>query len=94
MLPMSPQAFMYLVGIIEIVAGIGVLLPRVTRIFAFVVAAWLTCIAVNLIAGGFYDIAVRDLVMAISAVSYGRLTALVWRDEPARVRTPMTEARA
>src|SRR5688572_12753012 len=58
LLPMSPQAFMYLVGIIEIVAGLAVLVTPWTKQFAYVVAAWLTCIAINLVAGGFFDIAV------------------------------------
>src|SRR3954471_422191 len=59
LLPMSPQAFMYLVGVIEIVAGLAVLLSPWTKQFAYVVAAWLTCIAINLIAARLFDIAVR-----------------------------------
>lgn len=55
------------------VAGLGVLLSRWTRPFAYVVAAWLVCIAVDLVAGRFFDIAVRDLVMAASAVTLARL---------------------
>jgi len=76
-LPMAPQHFMYIVGIIEIVAGLGMLLSPWTKTFAYVVAAWLLCIALNLIAGGSYDIAVRDLAMAASAVSLARLTDVV-----------------
>ena len=77
MLPMTAQHFMYLAGIIEIVAGLAVLLSPWTKVFAYVVAAWLAGIALNLVIGGFYDIAVRDLVMAISAVSLARLTSVV-----------------
>jgi uncharacterized membrane protein YphA (DoxX/SURF4 family) len=77
LIPMSPQGFMYVVGVIEMVAGMGVLLTRWTRPFAYVVAAWLTCIAINLIAGRWFDIAVRDLVMAASAVTLARLTSVV-----------------
>src|SRR5881394_1435198 len=69
-LPMTPHAFMLVVGVIEIIAGLGVLLwPRA---FGYVVAGWLTCIALNLIAARFFDIAVRDLVLAVSAFSFAR----------------------
>ena len=76
-LPATPQHFMYLVGIIEIIAGIGVLFTPWTRLFAWIVAIWLWCIAIDLIAGGFYDIAVRDIVMGISSLCLARLTALM-----------------
>ena len=76
-LPMSPQHFMYLVGIIEIAAGLAMLLSPWTKVFAYVVAAWLIGIALNLLGGGFYDIAVRDLVMAVTAISLARLTDVV-----------------
>jgi uncharacterized membrane protein YphA (DoxX/SURF4 family) len=76
-LPMTPQHFMYVVGVIEIVAGLAVLLSPWTKVFAYVVAAWLAGIAINLVLGGFYDIAVRDLVMAASAISLARLTGVI-----------------
>jgi uncharacterized membrane protein YphA (DoxX/SURF4 family) len=74
MIPMSPHSFMLLVGVIEIVAGIGVLLTPWTKLFAWIVAAWLAGIAINLIAAGYYDIAVRDLVMAITSACLARMT--------------------
>jgi uncharacterized membrane protein YphA (DoxX/SURF4 family) len=86
LLPMSPQAFMYVVGVIEIVAGLAVLLTPWTKVFGYVVAAWLTCIAINLIAGRYFDIAVRDLVMAASAVTLARLTDAVEVPSVARGR--------
>jgi uncharacterized membrane protein YphA (DoxX/SURF4 family) len=86
LLPMSPQAFMYLVGVIEIVAGLAVLLSPWTKQFAYVVAAWLTCIAINLIAARLFDIAVRDLVMAVTAVTLARLTDVVTVPSLARLR--------
>jgi hypothetical protein len=58
--------------VIEIIAGILVLWK--TRIGAFVVMGWLLAIAINLIIAGYYDIAVRDIVMAIGAYSLARLT--------------------
>jgi len=86
MLPFSGRTFMYIVGVIEIVAGLGVLATRWTRTFAVVVGVWLLCIAVDLILGRFYDIAVRDVVMAVSAFCLARLAAAVPSSD-ARVRT-------
>jgi uncharacterized membrane protein YphA (DoxX/SURF4 family) len=88
--PLRPQSFMHLVGLIEIVAGLGLLLTRWTKAFAYVVAAWLVCIAINLVAGRFFDIAVRDLVMAVSAVTLARLTAVV--AVPSAARRPVPAA--
>ena len=75
MLPFSTGAFMHIVGIIEIIAGILVLLRP--RIGGFVVMAWLTLIALTLIFGGHYfDVAVRDLVMAIGAYCLAKLSII------------------
>ena len=70
-----PHGFMIVVGIIEIIAGIGVLFTPWTKVFASIVGIWLIGIALNLLIAGFYDIAVRDVVMAISAFCLARLTA-------------------
>jgi uncharacterized membrane protein YphA (DoxX/SURF4 family) len=78
------HGFMLLVGIIEIVAGIGVLFTPWTRIFATIVALWLLGIALDLVIGGFYDIAVRDVVMAISSFCLARLTAAQAQTSPSR----------
>lgn len=76
MLPIAPHTFMMIVGIIEIIAGIIVLARPV--IGGFIVAAWLTLIALTLLAGGNYlDVAVRDLVMAIGAFSMARIARIV-----------------
>lgn len=73
-LPVSGQTFMYAVGIIEIAAGILVL-SKFTRVGAYVVSAWLVAIALNLVTTGHYfDIAVRDLVMAVSAFTLAKMT--------------------
>lgn len=72
-IPVSPQVFMYLVGIVEIVAGIVVLWR--TEYGAYLVAAWLTAIAVVQIIGGNFDIAVRDLWIAVGAIALAQLTA-------------------
>jgi hypothetical protein len=69
------HGFMMLAGMIEIVAGILVALKP--RYFAYVVAAWLVLIIINLLmSGGFYDIALRDLGLALAAVALGRLASL------------------
>ena len=66
LLPVTPETFMWVVGVIEIVAGLAVL-TRFTRLGAYVVAAWLVLIALQLVTAGFLDVAVRDLVMAVGA---------------------------
>jgi uncharacterized membrane protein YphA (DoxX/SURF4 family) len=72
-LPLSASTFMAIVGIIEIIAGIIVLVRP--RIGGYIVMAWLAAIALTLIVGGqYYDVAVRDLVMAIGAFSLARLS--------------------
>ena len=75
-IPISPPTFMHVVGVIEIAAGILVLTRKTTRYGAFLVAAWLAAIALNLITMGAYlDVAVRDLVMAVGALTLAALTA-------------------
>lgn len=69
------QTFMYIVGVVEIAAGVGVALKP--RIFAYVVAAWLVAIIINLlITPGYLDVALRDLGLALGAVALGRLAGL------------------
>jgi len=73
MLPFEPSVFMMVVGVIEIVAGVLVLVK--TKIGAYVVSAWLTAIAITLILSWNYvDVAVRDIVMAIAAFSLAKLS--------------------
>lgn len=82
-LPFSPQQAMYAVGVIEVVAGLVVLLHP--RLGAVVVAAWLGGIIVNLLLiPGFYDVALRDVGLLLAAVALQRLStrydarALLW----------------
>lgn len=84
LLPMSPQAFMYAVGVIEIAVGLMVL-TRWTRLGAWIAAAWLVLIAVNLVTLGMFDIAVRDLAMAVGAYTLARL-AEMRQEAPAAAR--------
>lgn len=76
MLPFAPSTFMMIVGVIEIIAGIIVLLRA--EIGGYIVAAWLAAIALTLLAGfNYMDVAVRDLVMAISAFTMARLFRII-----------------
>ncbi len=80
---LSPQHFMYVVGVVEIAAGVLVLIwPRVG---SWVVAAWLAGIVTNLViesiaVGGhtqvFWDIALRDFGLMIAAVALARLAVV------------------
>src|SRR4051794_34073330 len=73
--PGSGQDFMYLVGAIEILAGISVALKP--RYGAYVVAAWLAGIVINLLThSGFYDIALRDFGLMLAALTLARLAAV------------------
>jgi hypothetical protein len=72
-LPFSGHTFMLLVGAIEIAAGVGVFL--MPRVFAYVVSAWLVGIILNLLLGGqYFDVALRDLGLALGALALGRLS--------------------
>ncbi len=73
-LPVSTNTFMQAVGVIEIAAG-ALVLTKFTRAGAYVVSAWLTGIAINLVSTGqYFDIAVRDLVMALGAYTLAKMT--------------------
>ena len=74
--PVSAATFMHIVGVVEIIAGL-VVLSRFTRIGAYVVTAWLLAIAVNLLTMGmFYDLAMRDVEIAIAAFTLSQLTGV------------------
>ena len=71
-LPGTPHQAMYVVGIIEIVAGLVVALRP--RFGGYLVAAWLVGIIVNLLLiPGFYDVALRDFGLFSAAVALARL---------------------
>jgi hypothetical protein len=72
-LPFDAMIFMKIVGVIEITAGILVFVKTITG--AYVVMAWLAAIAIQLLIGGHYfDVAVRDLVMAVGAYALAQLS--------------------
>lgn len=75
MVPMEPLTFMKIVGVVEIIAGILVFAR--TLVGAYIVMAWLILIALTLLIGGHYfDVAVRDLVMAVGAYTLAQLTRI------------------
>jgi uncharacterized membrane protein YphA (DoxX/SURF4 family) len=85
MLPVSPATFMGVVGIVEIVVGIGVLTGH-ARVFGWIAAAWLAAIALNLLlTGRYFDVAARDAALAVAAYALARLAPL---HERAAVRAP------
>ena len=76
MLPLSPTSLMHIVGVIEIVVGLAIL-TKATRLGAYVASAWLVCIALELVTTGhFFDIAVRDLELAVAAFVLAKLTEI------------------
>jgi hypothetical protein len=71
-LPVSAHTIMVAVGVVEIAAGVLVALRP--RIGGYVVAIWLWGIIVNLlVAGDFYDIALRDFGLSLGALALARL---------------------
>ena len=71
---LSPSTFMHIVGVVEIIAGI-IVLTRFTKFGAYLVMAWLIGIAINLVTTGmFYDLAIRDLEIAVGAFALSQLS--------------------
>jgi hypothetical protein len=71
-LPVPAEAFMQYVGIVEIAAG--VLVAIAPRVGAWVVAAWLGALTVNLLLPpGYYDLALRDFGLMLGAIALGLL---------------------
>lgn len=79
--PFSASGTMHVVGVIEIVAGVAVAVKP--RYGAYVVAAWLAGIVVNLLTySGYYDIALRDFGLMLGALTLARLASVY--DPPVR----------
>ena len=74
-LPWTTHELMYAVGIIEIVAGLVVLVRP--RFGGYLVAAWLGGIIVNLLMqGDYYDVALRDFGLMLAALTLARLASV------------------
>ena len=75
-IPVSATTFMHVIGAVEIVAGL-VILSRWTKLGSYIVMFWLIGIAVNLLTTGmFYDLAMRDVEIAIAAFALSQLTGV------------------
>ena len=72
LVPGTAQQAMYAFGVVEVLAGVAV--AAAPRWGAWLVAAWLGGIIVNLLTvPGFYDIALRDFGLLVGAVALARL---------------------
>jgi hypothetical protein len=72
LLPFSTDVLMWIVGVVEFAVGISIL-TALPVVGAYVASVWLVLVAGNLLLGGHLDIAVRDVVLAISAFTLARL---------------------
>lgn len=83
LVPGNAHQAMLAVGVIEIVAGLVVAVRP--KIGAYVVAAWLAGIIVNLLLlGDYYDVALRDFGLLIGALALARLATAFERPATAR----------
>ena len=74
--PVSAATFMHGVGVIEVIAGL-IVLSRWTKIGSYIVMIWLVGIAVNLLTTGmFFDLAMRDVEIAIGAFALSQLSTV------------------
>ncbi|WP_369802215.1 hypothetical protein [Sinomonas sp. R1AF57] len=72
--PVSPQTFMYAVGVVEIIAGL--LVAWRAKWGSLVVALWLLGIIVNLLVLGHgFDVALRDFGLMVGALALNRLAS-------------------
>ncbi|NUT69993.1 hypothetical protein [Pseudarthrobacter sp. C4D7] len=72
--PLPAQTFMYIVGVVEIIAGVAVAVRP--KYGSLIVAAWLAGIIINLLLlGSFYDVALRDFGLLVGALALNRLSA-------------------
>lgn len=75
-IPVSAATFMHIVGVIEIAAGL-IVLSRWTKFGSYLVTFWLLGIALNLLTTGmFYDLAMRDVEIALGGFALSQLTAV------------------
>ena len=83
LIPGTAHQFMDVVGVVEILAGLAVAIKP--RYGAYLVAAWLAGIIVNLLTySGYYDIALRDGALMLAALTLARLASKY--DPPIKLR--------
>ena len=78
LLPFSTDVLMGIVGVVEFTVGVTILTAW-PAIGSYVASAWLLLVAMNLVLGGHFDIAVRDVVLSVGAFTLARLIQV--RDE-------------
>ena len=72
--PISASTFMHIVGVVEMIVGL-IVLAGLTRLGGYVLMLWLIAISINLIITGlYYDLAVRDIEIALGAFTMARLS--------------------
>jgi uncharacterized membrane protein YphA (DoxX/SURF4 family) len=92
LMPLSAGTLMRVAGVIEIIVGLAVLAGMV-RLGGYVITAWLTLIAISLVTTGqYFDVAVRDLVMACGAFTLARLAELR-QENPVSARASVSSLR-
>lgn len=78
LVPLDASAFMHLIGIVEMAVGV-VILSGYTRVGGHVAAAWILGMALNLVATGWsFDMAVREVAIAMAAFALARLRKPAW----------------
>lgn len=70
-LPVSADVLMRMVGLIEVGVGISILFAAPV-LGTYVASVWLLAVSVNLLFGGHFDVAVRDIVLSIAALTLAR----------------------
>jgi hypothetical protein len=93
LIPVDPGTFLNAIGVVEMIVGLAIL-TRWTRLGAYVASLWLVGIALNLVTmGAFFDVAVRDILLALAAFTLARLTevrqattanSLIYKQGPVR----------
>jgi hypothetical protein len=74
LLPVSGHTFMTAIGVLEVIAGIAIL-TKWTKYGAYFITLYLVGVSLNLMStGGLYDIAMRDLAMAVGSYCLAKLT--------------------
>ena len=87
LIPVSTDMLMVIVGVVEFAVGIAILTAWPV-LGAYVASAWLMLVAGNLVLGGYFDVAVRDVVLAVGAFTLARLLEVRQEQETREVARP------
>ena len=93
LIPVSTDMLMVIVGIVEFAVGVAILTAWPV-LGAYVASAWLMLVAGNLVLGGHFDVAVRDVVLAVGAFTLARLLEVRQEQETREVARPQVTAPA